>query len=180
MKDRIAKAVGMYTGKIEKQADSSVNVEKQEVFNVSEGETSVPVSVSFYRNDENVEIDMEGNDDVFVLDIVREDNWTPIASIVSMDESLENDYVNIVEKLKSNTSIDELRNMAKEIESKYSQKAEAKTEDIGIGIEAHTLTELIRTGHTDAIPGILAKEGWAQDTIDSYMSNIIKKKDEVK
>lgn len=187
MKDeRILRALDLYTNnnKIDKEANQTESMDKRETFDVVEASNDSQkirkVSIELAH-----EKFCNGHEDYFVLTAMYEDTWEPIFKVCSDDDSIENDYISSVERLKNIHAQVELKNFdeahklfdtfvveAKKISGNEKASNNDNSNQNSIGIEAHTLIELIKTGHADVIPSILKKEGWDDDTINSYMDSI--------
>lgn len=135
MKHRIVDALCLFTNK---EANSQVqDVDKEEVFNVidpnAQGDQNLrPVSIQFSKQKATDEL---GDYTQYVLGVIWEDIWEFILNVVTDDDKLESDYIDLVDQLKAidekvkADSIDEAKNLflefikqTKLIEAKYAQK----------------------------------------------------------
>ena len=140
----------------------------------------------------------------WVLAVTWEDTWTMLCEIVTENDAIENDYIDLVEKLKAidekvkAQSIDEAKKLftefeakCKEIETKYTQKVEGGEPDLSHMInggkesklEDHTCEDLVKNGFEDILKEICKRDGWTDGETDSYIMSIkngLKKTDEVK
>lgn len=167
--DKILEAMSLYSGKgVDKKADS--NMDKKETFDV------VDMDANGGNKIRQSTIQLEYVDEGFLLTVLFEDTWEPYVRIVTDDDSIEKDYIDLVEKMKkihelcgaekfeeAQKSFEEFVKSAIELKKKYPEE-----ESVGTEVEEHDIAGAAKLIHDKTSNTITIKVN------DEYLNFITK------